>query len=125
VTVPLHHGDFVWCAFPEREAPLRPGPMHVTYTVGIGGTPTLPMAIVAYTTSQSWTGARPPGVVVLSAAEAAQLGKPGGLCWICDRWRTSRSRRPSRALHGRLDAIALELATRRPEVLAKLGPLRG
>jgi hypothetical protein len=141
VTVPLHHGDFVWCAFPEREAPLRPGPLHVAYTVGIGGTPTRPMAIVAYTTSQAWTGARPPGVVTFSAEEAAQLGQARG--FVLDLRRMAyvpltttwfpRLEEPgngvlgraSRALRGRLDAIALELATRRPEVLTKLGPLRG
>ena len=33
--------------------------------------------------------------------------------------------RAPKALRSRLDAIALELATRRPEVLTRLGPLRG
>jgi hypothetical protein len=32
--------------------------------------------------------------------------------------------RAPKALRGPLDAIALELVTRRPEVLTKLGPLR-
>jgi hypothetical protein len=138
---PFRNGDFVWCAFPEWEAPLRPGPLHVAYTIGIGGTPARPMAIVAYTTSQSWDGVTPPGVLMFNAADAAQLGQARP--FVLDLRRMAylslttiwfpRLEEPGagvlgrapKALRGRLDAIALELATRRPEVLTTLGPLRG
>jgi hypothetical protein len=97
------------------------------------------MAIVAYTTSQLWTGLRPQGVVAFSKEEAAQLGQARG--FVLDLRRMAylpitpiwfpRLEDPGRgvlgralkALRDRLDAIALELATRRPEVLTKLGPL--
>jgi len=138
---PFRHGDFVWCAFPEREAPLRPGPLHIAYTIGIGGTPTRPMAVVAYTTSQPWEGPTPPGVVTFNAADAAQLGQarpfvldlrrmaylPLTTSWFprLEEPCAGMLGRAPKALRSRLDAIALELATRRPEVLTRLGPLRG
>ena len=31
----VQQGDFVWCAFPERETLLRPGPLHVAYTLAV------------------------------------------------------------------------------------------
>jgi len=138
---PFRHGDFIWCAFPEREAPLRPGPPHVAYTIGIGGTSARPMAVVAYTTSQPWDGPPPPGVVIFNAADAAQLGQTRPFVLVLRRmaylplttiWFPCLEEpgagvfgRAPKVLRGRLDAIALELATRRPEVLTRLGPLRG
>jgi hypothetical protein len=32
---PFREGDFVWCAFPERENPVRPGPLHLAYTLAV------------------------------------------------------------------------------------------
>ncbi len=136
----LHRGDFVWCAFPEREAPLRPGSPHVAYTIAIGIIAGRNMAVVAYTTSRAWTGPKPPGVVVFGPEEAAQLGQARG--FVLDLRRMAylpitttwfpRLDEPkggvlgsaSKGLRGRLDRIAFELATRRPEWLSRLGPLR-
>jgi hypothetical protein len=99
------------------------------------------MAIVAYTTSQLWTGPRPAGVIAFTTTEAAQLGQARG--FVLDLGRIAylpitatwfpRLDEPGNGVLGRapkplrtgLDTITLELATRRPEVLTKLGPLRG
>ncbi|MGH7213027.1 MAG: hypothetical protein ACREF1_16390 [Acetobacteraceae bacterium] len=51
---PLRHGDFVWCAFPGREAPLRPGSLHVAYTLAVAAVTGGYAVMAAYTTSQPW-----------------------------------------------------------------------
>lgn len=90
ISLPFHVGDFVWCAFPEREHPVRPSRrLHVGYTLAITGsisaapiaapsTPSDPayQCIVAYTTSQPWRHAMErPGAVSFSAEQAAGLGQ--------------------------------------------------
>jgi len=76
VTAPaLRQGDFVWCAFPEREAPLRPGQLHVAYTLAIAAVDGGYGVMAAYTTSQIWVGALPQGVIAFDIAEAAALGQ--------------------------------------------------
>jgi len=87
---PFHVGDFVWCAFPESEHPVRPSRhLHVSYvlatTASISATaianPSTPpdhtyQCIVAYTTSQSRRHViGRPGVVSFSAEQAAELGQ--------------------------------------------------
>ncbi len=72
---PLQQGDFVWCAFPEREAPLRPGPLHVGYTLAVAAVAGGHGVMVAYTTSQPWSGPLPPGVIAFDSEEAASLGQ--------------------------------------------------
>lgn len=98
------------------------------------------MAVVAYTTSQPWEGPMPPGIVVFNTADAVLLGQarsfvldlrrmaylPLTAGWF-PRLHEPGARvlgRAPKALRSRLDAIALELVTRRPEVLTRLGPLR-
>jgi hypothetical protein len=87
---PFHPGDFVWCAFPEHEAPDRPSRgLHIAYTLAVTGafsatvislsaTPADPQAqsVVAYTTSQPRPHAgNRPGMVSFSAEEAATFGQ--------------------------------------------------
>ena len=76
MTLPaLQQGDFVWCAFPERETPLRPGPLHVAYTLAVAAVGSGYGVMTAYTTSQTWAGALPHGVIAFDSAEAAGLGQ--------------------------------------------------
>jgi len=35
----FQEGNFVWCAFPERENPTQPGPLHLGYTPAVSGGP--------------------------------------------------------------------------------------
>ncbi len=72
---PLQQGDFVWCAFPEREAPLRPGPLHVAYILAVAAVAGGYGVMAAYTTSQPWTGALPQGVLSFDRSAAASLGQ--------------------------------------------------
>ena len=71
-------GVFVWCAFPESEDPVKPGPLHVSY--GVSGA-TAPhgwaayASMVAYTTSRTWFGPKPPGVRVFERAEVKSMGQ--------------------------------------------------
>ncbi len=62
VTAPaLRQGDFVWCAFPEREAPLRSGPLHVAYALAVAALADGYAVMVAFTTSRKWARAHPQG----------------------------------------------------------------
>jgi hypothetical protein len=134
VTVPpLQQGDFVWCAFPEREAPLRPGPLHVGYTLAV--------AAVAYTTSQPWSGPLPPGVITFDSEEAASLGQarafvldlrrlayvPLTATWFPRAGEAGAGvlGRAPKALRDRVNAAVTELVKRRPESLSRSGPLWG
>lgn len=83
---PFHAGDFVWCAFPEREHPARPSRrLHVGYTLAVSPD----QAIVAYTTSQPLRHvAARPGVIHFSAEQAAEFGQMRPF-WL-HLWRVAR-----------------------------------
>ena len=68
----LRQGNFAWCAFPEREAPLRPGPLHVAYVAAGAGHHG---AMVADTTSQPWPGSLLVGVLAFTEEETAAFGQ--------------------------------------------------
>ena len=135
----LRQGDFVWCAFPEREAPLRPGPLHVAYVLAVATVGGGHGVMAAYTTSQPWAGALPPGVIAFDGEEAAGLGQtrafvldlrrlaylPLTATWFPRMGETGAGvlGRAPKALRDRANAIATELAKRRPETLSRGGPL--
>ncbi len=142
MTVPaLQQGDFVWCAFPEREAPLRPGPLHVAYTLAVAAVGSGYGVMTAYTTSQPWAGALPHGVIAFDSAEAAGLGQTRAFVLDLRRlaylpltatWFPRAGEegagvlgRAPKALRDRVNATATELAKRRPETLSRSGPLWG
>jgi hypothetical protein len=142
VTVPaFQQGDFVWCAFPEREAPLRPGPLHVAYTLAVAAVAGGYGVMTAYTTSQPWAGALPQGVIVFDSAEAAGLGQaraflldlrrlaylPLTATWfprLAEEGAGVLGRAP-KALRDRVNTMATDLVKRRPETLSRGGPLWG
>jgi hypothetical protein len=97
-------------------------------------------AVVAYSTSQPWTGpARPPGLFVFDQREAAAFGQARG--FVLDLRRLAYVRvtsdwfpwldQPDSGIQGRASArweqrfkrVAEELLTRRPEIIERLGPL--
>jgi hypothetical protein len=135
----LQQGYFVWCAFPEREAPLRPGPLHVAYTLAVAAVGDGYGVIVAYTTSQPWVGALPQGVIAFDRAEAASLGQtrafvldlrrlaylPLTTAWFprAGEAPTGVLGRAPKPLRDRAAAIAADLVKRRPETLSRTGPL--
>jgi hypothetical protein len=141
VTVPaLQQGDFVWYAFPEREAPLRPGPLHVAYTLAVAAVAGGHGVMAAYTI-QPWAGALPQGVIAFDSAEAAGLGQarafvldlrrlaylPLTAAWfprVAEEGAGVLGRAP-KALRARVNAMTTELAKRRPETLSRSGPLWG
>lgn len=140
MTAPLlQQGDFVWCAFPEREAPLRPGPLHVAYVLAVAAVTGGYGVMAAYTTSQAWSGSMPPGVLVFTAEEAARLGQTRAFVLDLRRlayvpltapWFPSLAERGAgvlgrapKTLRVRVNKLATELALRRPEALARTGPL--
>jgi hypothetical protein len=75
--LPFRPGDFVWCAFPEREYPARPSEhRHIVYALAVMESVSAYRSIVAYTTSRAWRGeAQRPGVVPFSADQAAAVGQ--------------------------------------------------
>ena len=81
IALAFQEGDFVWCAFPEHERPLEPGPLHLGYTLAVAGTspfePGLPSALVGFTTSQPWpTGVPLPlGVFAFERKAADAFGQ--------------------------------------------------
>ena len=142
MTVPaLQQGDFVWCAFPEREAPLRPGPLHVAYTLAVAAVAGGYGVMAAYTTSQPWSGALPQGVIAFDSAEAASLGQarafvldlrrlaylPLTTAWFPHAGEEGAGvlGRAPKALRDRVNAMATDLVKRRPEALSRSGPLWG
>ena len=66
-------GAFVRIRFPTREAPARPGLLHIGYVLGIASA----HAMVAYTTSQPWprNTPLPMGARLFDAAAAARLNQ--------------------------------------------------
>ena len=137
----LRQGDFVWCAFPEREAPVRLGPLHVAYTLAMAVVGGGHGVMTAYTTSQPWVGALPQGVIAFDGAEAAILGQARAFVLDLRRmaylpltpiWFPRAGEvdagvlgRAPQALRERVNAMAAELVKRRPESLSRSGPLWG
>jgi hypothetical protein len=137
---PFPEGSFVWCAFPQREHPARPGPgEHIAYTLGISGTADF-TALVAYTSSQPWPEpTRPPGVFVFDQPAAAGLGQ--ARAFVMDLRRLAavpvtpawfpRLGQPGGGVLGHMPKhrqrqyldIAEQLLTRRPDLIERLGPL--
>jgi hypothetical protein len=140
----LQEGDFVWCAFPERENPCRPGPLHLGYTLMVsGGTDVtgLPSALMAYTTSRPWPPdvACPLGVFVFDRATAAGFGQSRG--FVMDLRRLAfvplalawfpRLHQPNHGIQGRaakpeqrrFRATVADLMTRHGEIVERLGPV--
>ena len=132
MTVPaLQHGDFVWCAFPERETPWHPGPLHVAYALAVAAVAGGYGVMAAYTTSQPWPGALPQGVIAFDSEEAAGLGQarafvldlrrlaylPLTTTWFprMGEMRAGVLGRAAKALRDRVNAMTKELVTRRPE----------
>ena len=97
----LQQGDFVWCAFREREAPLRPGPIHVAYTLAVAVVGEGYGVMTAYITGQPWAGALPQGVTAFDGREAAVLGQ--ARAFVLDLRRTAYlpPRRPGSRMQGR------------------------
>jgi hypothetical protein len=140
VTVlPLQQGNFVWCGFPEREAPLRPGALHVGYTLAVAAVAGGHDVMVAYTTSQPWPLL--PGVIAFDSEEAAGLGQarafvldlrrlaylPLTATWfprVGEAGAGVLGRAP-KALRDRVNATVAELPKRRPESPSRRGPLSG
>jgi hypothetical protein len=141
----LQEGDFVWCAFPERENPARPGPSHVAYILAVSGEaatgckPEL-TALAAYTTSQPWPGSTlPTGVFAFDQQAAAVMGQ--GRAFVMDLRRLAaipmtlewfpQLDQPGRGVRGhmpkrqqlRYAQVAEQLLTRCPEIVERLGPL--
>jgi len=55
--------------------PLRPGPLHVAYTLAVAAVAGGYGVMVAYTMSQPWAGPLPQGVIAFDSTEAAGLGQ--------------------------------------------------
>jgi hypothetical protein len=143
-SLPFQEGDFVWCAFPERENPVRPGPVHLGYTLTVFENASLassPSALMGYTTSQPWPPAvaPPPGVFIFDREAAAGFGQsrafvmdlrriafvPVTLAWF------ARLDQPGHGIQGhapkgyqrRFRDAAANLLSRHGEVVDRLGPL--
>jgi hypothetical protein len=150
---PFHAGDFVWCAFPEREHPARPGRhSHIVYTILVTGSVSSGtaavaepsgqtyQAVVAYSTSQPWQeeGHRP-GIIAFNAEQAAGLGQQRPF-WL-HLWRLAhlpitqawfpRLSAPEGAIVGsaysalrrQLEAKTAEIFSRHGNETVQLGPL--
>ena len=74
-SAPFHEGDFVWVNFPQREAPITPGPRHIAYSIAVTGQGRAYQGMLAYTTSKPWPGALPEGVRRFSEQQAKSLGQ--------------------------------------------------
>ena len=78
--LPFQEGAFVWCAFPERENPAQPGPLHIGYSLAVSGvalTSPPPSALMAYTTTRQWPPDTPLplGVLAFDHAQASIYGQ--------------------------------------------------
>jgi hypothetical protein len=138
---PFQEGDFAWCAFPERESPTQPGPLHLGYVLAVAGATGAPSALVGYTTSQPWPPGvtSPHGVFLFSREAAASFGQarafvmdlrriafvPATLAWF------PRLNQPDHGIQGqapkgqqrRFRQTATDLLTRHSEITERLGPL--
>ncbi len=120
---------------------MRPGPLHVAYTLAVAAVAGGYGVMAAYTTSQPWAGALPHGVIAFDSEEAAKLGQ--ACAFVLDLRRLAYLPltatwfprlggvgadvlgRAPKALRDRANAVTTELAKRRPETLTKSGPLWG
>lgn len=120
---------------------MRPGPLHVAYTLAVAAVAGGYGAMVAYTTSQTWAGALPQGVLAFNSEGAARLGQarpfvldlrrlaylPLTATWFprVEEAGAGVLGRAPRAVRDRVNAIMAELVKRRPETLSRSGPLWG
>ncbi len=120
---------------------MRPGPLHVAYTLAVAAVGSGYGVMTAYTTSQPWVGVMPHGVIAFDSAEAAGLGQtrafvldlrrlaylPLTVAWFPHAGEQGAGvlGRAPKALRDRVNATATELAKRRPETLSRSGPLWG
>jgi hypothetical protein len=118
---------------------LRPGPLHVAYTLAVADVAGGYGVMAAYTTSQNWAGALPQGVMAFDSAAAAGLGQARAFVLDLRRlaylplttaWFPRMAEhdagvlgRAPKALRDRVNAMTTELARRRPESLSRSGPL--
>lgn len=145
ISPPFREGDFVWCAFPEHEAPARPGPLHLGYTLAASGaappTSPVPSALMAYTTSRPWPPdvPLPLGVLTFDRDVATRYGQ--SRAFVMDLRRIAfvpvtpawfpRIEQPGHGIQGRalkaeqrhFRQLAHELATRHGALVERLGPL--
>jgi hypothetical protein len=94
---------------------------------------------LAYTSSQQWRGPKPPGIYVFDQGTAAGLGQskpffldlrrmallPATVDWFpeLDSPGHGTVGRAPEKLRLELEATALDIARRRPEIMERLGPL--
>lgn len=118
---------------------MRPGTLHVAYTLAVAAVAGGYAVMAAYTTSQPWVGAHPQGVIAFDSSEAAGLGQarafvldlrrlaylPLTAAWfprVSEEGAGVLGRAP-KALRDRVLVMTTELAKRRPETLSRSGPL--
>ncbi len=120
---------------------MRPGLLHVAYTLAVAAVTGGYGVMAAYTTSQPWAGAMPQGMIAFDSAEAAGLGQarafvldlrrlaylPLTAAWFPRAGEEGAGvlGRAPRALRDRVNSMTTELAKRRPETLSRSGPLWG
>jgi hypothetical protein len=113
----------------------------VAYTLAVAAVGGGYGVMTAYTTSQPWAGALPHGVIAFDSAEAASLGQtrtfvldlrrlaylPLAPAWFPRVGQEGAGvlGRAPKALRDRVNAMATELAKRRPDTLSRSGPLWG
>lgn len=150
---PYAPGDFVWCAYPEREQPARPGPQHIGLVLAVsgvtpafGGTgvsaaPPAYAVMAAYTTSQPWPDPHrlPLGVFPIDAQQAAAMGQQRAFAidtrriafvpltpvWFPQLAQLGAGKvgAAPKSLFQQVTAAATELATRHKEAMERLGPM--
>jgi hypothetical protein len=137
---PFRDGDFVWTNFPEREDPLRPGPLHVSYVLIAGDAPSGVFSVMAaYTSSRQWPSELPFGVHRFDRLQAERFGQsrpfvldlrriaylPVTAAWFPHLETEGRGvlGRAPEPLRATLLREANELFRRRKELLERLGPL--
>ena len=138
-----HPGDFVWCRFPEHEAPTRPGPRHIAYALVVSDpTATAPASMLAaYTTSQpcATDSAAPLGLFRFDCEQDAVFGQvrafvldtrrlaylPITLQWFhrFDRLGMGVQCRAPKHLQQTIWQVAKALLTRHVELVERRGPL--
>ena len=127
--------------FGPPDSPGRPGPVrHIAYVLATDSKPTVPMLLMAYTSSGPWRGdaARLPlGVLEFEAAAARAVGqKPFHLDLRClaqvpltDRWFPDLAQ-AGRGIEGtagprmreRIDVVLSDLLTRHRDLIEMRGP---
>jgi len=132
-------GDFVWIAFPQREDPATPGPRHIGYIALEASLAGVDVVYVTYTSSQLWSGPRPPGVFNFDREAAVEMGQrrpftidlrrvafvPTTPAWFPDLTTPGNGivGRASEQLRLALETSAVALFRRSPEIIERLGPL--